>query len=31
MYTVKEKMTEVIQAQPDDGTYEEIARELAFV
>jgi predicted transcriptional regulator len=27
---VKEKMTEVIQSQPDDATYEEIMRELAF-
>jgi len=30
MPSVKEKMTEVIQAQPDDATYEEIMRELAF-
>lgn len=27
---VKEKMSEVIQSQPDDATYEEIMRELAF-
>lgn len=30
MQTVKEKITEVIMAQPDDATYEEIMRELAF-
>ena len=30
MPTVKEKMTEVIQSQPEDATYEEIIRELAF-
>ena len=30
MPTIKEKMTEIIQAQPDDATYEEIMRELAF-
>lgn len=30
METVKEKMTEIIQSQPDDSTYEEILRELAF-
>lgn len=30
METVKQKMTEVIQAQPDDASYEEIMRELAF-
>jgi predicted transcriptional regulator len=30
MPNVKEKMTEVIQSQPDDATYEEIMRELAF-
>lgn len=28
--TVKEKINEVIQAQPDDATYEEIVRELLF-
>jgi predicted transcriptional regulator len=27
---VKEKMKEVIDAQPDDATYDEILRELAF-
>ena len=30
METLKQKMTEVIQAQPDDASYEEIMRELAF-
>jgi len=30
MSNVKEKMTEVIQSQPDDASYEEIMRELAF-
>lgn len=30
MQTVKEKITGVIMAQPDDATYEEIMRELAF-
>lgn len=30
MSTLKEKMTEVIQTQPEDATYEEIIRELAF-
>ncbi|MFZ3056056.1 MAG: hypothetical protein WA098_04805 [Smithella sp.] len=30
MQTVKEKMTEVIKSQPDDASYEEIMRELAF-
>jgi len=30
MATVKEKLTEVIQAQPDDASYDEIMRELAF-
>ena len=30
MITVKEKMTEVIQSQPDDASYDEIMRELAF-
>ena len=30
METVKQKMTDVIQAQPDDASYEEIMRELAF-
>ncbi|MCK4764679.1 MAG: hypothetical protein KAW12_20945 [Candidatus Aminicenantes bacterium] len=30
MITAKEKMTEVINFQPDDSTYDEIFRELAF-
>jgi len=30
MSKLKEKMTEVIQSQPEDATYEEIMRELAF-
>ncbi len=30
MSTVKERMTEVIRSQPDDASYEEIMRELAF-
>ena len=30
MSSVKEKMTDVIKAQPDDASYEEILRELAF-
>jgi len=30
MQTVKEKITEVVMSQPDDATYEEIMRELAF-
>lgn len=30
MASVKEKMTEIIQSQPDDSSYEEILRELAF-
>jgi len=30
MSEIKEKMTQVIQSQPDDATYEEIMRELAF-
>jgi predicted transcriptional regulator len=30
MQTVKEKMAEVIESQPDDASYEEIMRELAF-
>lgn len=30
MSAVKAKMTEVIQAQPEDASYEEIIRELAF-
>ncbi|MCL4486468.1 MAG: hypothetical protein M1537_09135 [Nitrospirae bacterium] len=30
MASVREKMAEVIQSQPEDATYEEIMRELAF-
>ena len=30
MSSVKEMMTEVIESQPEDATYEEIIRELAF-
>lgn len=30
MSVVKERMTEVIQNQPEDASYEEIFRELAF-
>lgn len=30
MATAKEKMTEIIKSQPDDSSYEEILRELAF-
>ena len=30
MSTAKQKMAEVIASQPDDATYEEIMRELAF-
>lgn len=30
MSNVKEKMTEVIQSQPEDASYEDIMRELAF-
>jgi ribosomal protein S3AE len=30
MSTVKEKITQVIQGQPDDATYEEIMRQLVF-
>ena len=30
MPTVKERMKEVIQSQPDVASYEEIFRELAF-
>jgi predicted transcriptional regulator len=30
MSNVKDRMTEVIRSQPDDATYEEIMRELAF-
>ncbi len=30
MPNAKQKMAEVIQSQPEDATYEEIMRELAF-
>jgi len=30
MQTAKEKITEVVSAQPEDASYEEIMRELAF-
>lgn len=30
MQTVKEKITEVVLSQPEDASYEEIMRELAF-
>jgi len=30
MSAVKERMADVIQNQPEDATYEEILRELAF-
>jgi hypothetical protein len=30
MSTVKDKMSEIIRTQPDDASYEEIMRELAF-
>lgn len=30
MQTAKEKIAEVVSAQPDDASYEEIMRELAF-
>jgi len=30
MIAAKTKMVEIIQEQPDDATYEEIMRELAF-
>jgi predicted transcriptional regulator len=30
MPSVKERMKDVIQSQPDDASYEEIMRELAF-
>lgn len=30
MSDIKMKMKEIIQAQPEDATYEEIMRELAF-
>ena len=30
MENVKEKMREIVEAQPDDASYDEIMRELAF-
>ena len=30
MATAKQKMTEIIEQQPDDSSYDEILRELAF-
>jgi len=30
MTTAKERIVEIIQQQPDDSSYEEIIRELAF-
>lgn len=30
MSAAKERMADVIQSQPEDATYEEILRELAF-
>jgi len=30
MSTAKEQITEIIQEQPDDSSYDEILRELAF-
>jgi predicted transcriptional regulator len=30
MQTVREKIAEIVLAQPEDATYEEIVRELAF-
>lgn len=30
MLTVKEKVSEIVQAQPDDSSFDEILRELAF-
>jgi hypothetical protein len=30
MATIKEYMSEIIRAQPDDSTFDEILRELAF-
>jgi predicted transcriptional regulator len=30
MPTVKEKVSELVQAQPDDSSFDEILRELAF-
>lgn len=30
MITVKERMMDIIDSQPDDSSYEELLRELAF-
>ena len=30
MVTAKEQITELVQRQPDDSSYDEIIRELAF-
>lgn len=30
MLTAKQKMREIIESQPDDASYDEIIRELAF-
>lgn len=30
MLSAKEKMTKIIQEQPDDSSYDEVLRELAF-
>ena len=30
MSTVKERVFEIVQAQPDDSSFDEILRELAF-
>jgi len=30
MFTVKEQMTEIIYNQPEDSSFEEILKELAF-
>ena len=30
MTTAKERIVEIVQQQPDDSSYEEILRELAF-
>jgi len=30
MQNTKEKMSKIIQSQPDDASYEEIMKELAF-
>lgn len=30
MSTVKERVSEIVEAQPDDSSFDEILRELAF-